>query len=122
MNPQSVTALLLAGASWHLTPDGWGPVKIGMSRDQVSHALHAKLSGEALDDPDSCIEMEAAGYPDVYFMFEDKKLARVSLVEPSKVTTPRGIGSALARTRSAAPMASRSRPSPIITRAYRPNI
>jgi hypothetical protein len=91
MNPQSVTALLLAGASWHLTPDGWGPVKIGMSRDQVSHALHAKLSGEALDDPDSCIEMDAAGYPDVYFMFEDKKLARVSLVEPSKVTTPRGI-------------------------------
>ena len=89
----SLTALLLLGASWHLTPDGWGPVRIGMSRAQVERAIGAKLEGEPLEDEQSCIEMAPVG-PDtgVWFMFEDFKLSRISVGDPSKVTTPRGIG------------------------------
>lgn len=95
----ALLALLLAAASpastgvWHLTVDGWGPVRIGMSRAQVERALDARLEGEALDDEESCIEMKPAG-PDggVWFMFEAFKLTRVSITDPSRVTTPRGIG------------------------------
>lgn len=89
----SLTALLLLGASWHLTPDGWGPVRIGMSRAQVERSIGAKLEGEPLEDEQSCIEMAPVG-PDtgVWFMFEDFKLSRISVGDPSKVTTPRGIG------------------------------
>lgn len=85
-------AILLAAAGWPLTVDGYGPARIGMTQAQVSKALHAKLTGDALDDEDACVEKQAAGFPNVLFMFEDKKLTRVSLWEKSKVTTPRGIG------------------------------
>jgi len=89
----SFTALLLLGSSWHLTPDGWGPVRIGMSRAQVEKAIGTKLEGEPLEDEQSCIEMAPVG-PDtgMWFMFEDYKLSRISVGNPSKVTTPRGIG------------------------------
>jgi hypothetical protein len=80
-------------AEWHLTVDGWGPVRIGMSRAQVEGALQEKLEGEPLEDEESCIEMVAKGPGDgVLFMFEEYRLTRVSIFEPSKVTTPRGIG------------------------------
>ena len=79
--------------SYHLTVDGWGPVRIGMSRAQVERALHLKLEGEALDDKESCIEMKPAGRDNgIWFMFEGFKLTRISITEPSHVTTPRGIG------------------------------
>jgi hypothetical protein len=84
--------LLMAAASWPLTVDGYGPARIGMSQAAVAKALHVKLSGEAIEDENVCVEKEAAGFPGVLFMFEDGKLARVSLWEGSKVTTPRGIG------------------------------
>ena len=96
---KTLTALLLAALAsasppdWHLTVDGWGPVRIGMDRAEVERALKQKLQGEALDDEESCIEMKPVG-PDrgVWFMFEEYKLSRISLTEPSGSTTPRGIG------------------------------
>ena len=93
-----LTALLLAAAAptlgrWPLTVDGWGPVKIGMSRAQVEKALHITLKGEPLDDEASCIELVPRG-PDreLWFLFESYKLRRISIGAPSKVVTPRGIG------------------------------
>ena len=78
---------------WRLTPDGYGPVRIGMTRAQVSAALSIRLEGEAIDDANACIEMGAAqGYPDLFFMFENGRLSRISLGERSRVTTLRGIG------------------------------
>ena len=76
-----------------LTPDGWGPVRIGMSRAEVEKALSVELEGEPLEDEYSCIEMVAKG-PDrgVWFMFEEYRLARISIGSPSRMTTPRGIG------------------------------
>lgn len=78
---------------WKLTPSGWGPVRIGMNRDQVSKALHAGLEGDAFDNEGSCIEL----FPDnealkgTYFMFLDGKLSRISVAEPGKIVTPSGI-------------------------------
>jgi hypothetical protein len=82
-----------AAPEWHLTVEGWGPVRIGMNRADVERALNLKLEGEPLDDEESCIEMKPAG-PDrgIWFMFEGFKLTRISVGEPSSVTTPRGIG------------------------------
>ena len=92
-----ISALLLATAAPaasppNITPDGWGPVRIGMSRAQVEKALGTKLEGEALDDEYSCIDMVPAGSDQgMWFMFEEFKLSRISVGDPSKVKTPRGI-------------------------------
>ncbi|MEO7635778.1 MAG: hypothetical protein ABIS38_09065 [Sphingomicrobium sp.] len=89
------TLLLLAAAAqadWVLTVDGLGPVKIGMTRAQVARELHAQLRGEAIESVDQCVEQGTRGLPGVTFMFEDKKLGRISIHKPSRITTPRGIG------------------------------
>ena len=86
-------AAAAAPASWPLTVDGWGPVKIGMSRSQVERALHVRLKGEAIEDEKACVEMVPAGRDrGLWFMFEDYRLSRISVGQPSKVKTPRGIG------------------------------
>lgn len=93
------TALLLAtaaaapAANWHLTPAGLGPVRIGMSRDEVARVLDVELRGEALDNEGSCIELfpSGAALKGTYFMFLDGKLSRISIAEPGQITTPRGI-------------------------------
>ena len=79
--------------AWRLTPDGYGPARIGMTRAQVSAVLSIRLEGEAIDDANACIEMGAAqGYRGIYFMFEEGRLSRISATAPSRATTPRGIG------------------------------
>src|SRR6266542_336592 len=75
MWPRALTPLLLIAAApapsqpWNLTPDGLGPVRIGMSRAQVEKALHVKLEGEPLDDEQSCIEMVPAGADQVHHAY-----------------------------------------------------
>ena len=77
----------------YLTPDGWGPVGIGMSRAEVEAVMGTPLEGEAINDEYSCIEMTPADSDlGVWFMFEEHKLSRITIAEPSKVRTPRGIG------------------------------
>jgi hypothetical protein len=88
-------ALLAAAAAlpaWPLTPDGWGPVKIGMSRPSVERVLHVRLEGEPIEDEKSCVELVPAG-PDqgLWFMFQDYRLTRISIGAPSKVAA-RGLG------------------------------
>lgn len=80
--------------SWKLAPTGWGPVRIGMSRTQLSKAIHLDLEGDAFDNEGSCIELYAAdnALPGLIFMLIDGKLTRITVTEPSKVLTPRGIG------------------------------
>ncbi|HYC94868.1 MAG TPA: hypothetical protein VEB39_04135 [Sphingomicrobium sp.] len=103
----AATALLLTAAvpvpsraerpapsyDWKLTPAGWGPVRIGMSREQVTKALQVELQGDAFDNQGSCIELFPASeeLKGIYFMFQDGKLSRISVVETGKITTPRGI-------------------------------
>ena len=95
-----ILALLLASApatptyDWKLTPAGWGPVRLGMNRDQVSKALKVELQGEAFDNEGSCIELygKDGALPGFFFMFLDGKLSRISIGSPSDVKTPRGMG------------------------------
>ncbi|MCL6699814.1 hypothetical protein LZ496_13615 [Sphingomonas sp. NSE70-1] len=96
-----VALLLIAAApaptptyDWKLTPTGWGPVRIGMNRDQVQKALNDRLEGDAFDNEGSCIELFPQGeaLKGSYFMFLDGKLSRISVSSPSKIVTPRGIG------------------------------
>jgi hypothetical protein len=92
-------AMLLSAAasaetpSWKLTPMGWGPARIGMTRAQVSKALKVELEGDAFDNVDSCLELFGANdsLPGLFFMFENGKLTRISAIEPSPVATPRGM-------------------------------
>lgn len=84
----------LPSYDWKLTPAGWGPVRIGMTRNQASKALNMELQGEAFDNEGSCVELYAPdnALPGMYFMFLDGKLSRISVTDPSKIATPRGIG------------------------------
>jgi hypothetical protein len=78
---------------WKLTPAGWGPARIGMTRAQVTKALKVELQGDAFDNEGTCLELYAPdnGLPGMYFMFQDGKLTRISASEPSAIATPRGI-------------------------------
>ena len=94
----AVSLLLTAAAptpayDWKLTPAGWGPVRIGMNRDQVTKALKVELQGDAFDNQGSCIELFPSGeeLKGTYFMFQDGKLSRISVVEAARIATPRGI-------------------------------
>jgi hypothetical protein len=79
--------------AWRLTPEGYGPAQIGMTPAQVSAALSTRLEGEAIEDASVCVEQTAtSGYPDLVFLFENGRLARISAVQSSRVATPRGIG------------------------------
>ena len=86
-------ALLLAAAALpHITPDGWGKVRIGMSQAEVAKVLGARLAGEPLDREEACVEKIADEFPGIWFMFQEGKLTRISIGEKSRVTTPRGTG------------------------------
>jgi len=93
----ALAALLTTAASpapsWPLTPSGWGPARIGMTRVQVSKMLHVELEGDFFANEGSCQELVAAdgSLPGLFFMFEGDKLTRITATEPSAVTTPRGM-------------------------------
>jgi hypothetical protein len=78
---------------WKLTPAGWGPVHIGMSRSQVERVLNVRLEGEALDDESNCIDLYSSDerLEGLFFMFNDGRLSRISLWDASTISTPRGI-------------------------------
>jgi len=90
---------------WKLTPAGWGPVRMGMTRAQVSKVLHVELQGNFIDNEGTCQEL--VGVDDaldgLFFMFEEGKLTRISASEPSAVRTPRGlhVGSTIEEVRKA---------------------
>jgi hypothetical protein len=93
-----IAALLAASAAtpsydWKLTPAGWGPVRMGMTRDQVSKALNVELQGDAFDNEGRCIELFPASetLKGTYFMFLDGKLSRISVTDTAKIITPSGI-------------------------------
>ncbi|HEX8402072.1 MAG TPA: hypothetical protein VF628_10240 [Allosphingosinicella sp.] len=81
-------------ARWHLTPDGLGRIRIGMTQHHVTRALGADLLVEpdAGEISENCVESRPRGWKALWLMFEDGKLTRITVREPSRLTTPRGIG------------------------------
>ena len=100
MKTAALVAVLLAATApatptynWKLTPAGWGPVRIGMTRAQTEKVLQVPLEGEALDNQGSCIELfpQSEELKGTYFMFLDGKLSRITVTSGSQIATPRGI-------------------------------
>ena len=83
---------LAAQGTLVLTPDGLGPVRIGMSQKQVIAALGGTLTGEPIENEDVCVEKDSSELEGVGFMFEGGTLTRITLAPGTDITTPRGIG------------------------------
>lgn len=78
-----------------LTPDGWGPLKIGMTIDEITRALGPDDDPEAVGGPDpaSCDQFRPANAPrGMLVMVEEGLLTSISLIDDSPVRTDRGIG------------------------------
>ena len=102
----TATAAAAQPRQWPLTPDGYGPARIGMTRNQVQDALGTALQGQPLEPGAACIELvPERGYPDMVFMFLDRRLSRIVVQGASRVATPRGIrvGATAAEVRRAYP-------------------
>ena len=79
----------------HLTADGWGPLRIGMTRAEVVAALGEDANPDAVGGPDpaSCDEFRPERAPEAMLvMIERDRLTRIALIRSSDVTTDRGYG------------------------------
>ncbi|MEM8695260.1 MAG: hypothetical protein AAGE05_04475 [Pseudomonadota bacterium] len=77
-----------------LTAEGWGPLRIGMSREEVTAAVGGKADPDAMGgpEPEFCEEYQPADTPDgLFVMIEQGTLARVTLVGDTEVRTPESI-------------------------------
>lgn len=84
-----------AAPRWTISPDGIGPLKIGMTVEQAAKAIDAQLNltdDEISDDPDVCAQIQPAGYGGLFLLFEKRRLTSVLITKPSEVKTFQGIG------------------------------
>jgi hypothetical protein len=78
-----------------LTAEGFGPLRIGMSRAEVVKALGEDDDPEAVGgpDPESCDMFRPERAPQgMLVMIEAGRLTSIALVDGSKVRTDRGLG------------------------------
>lgn len=78
-----------------LTPDGWGPLRIGMTRAEVVAAAGEDANPEAVGgpEPEVCDQWRPAGAPaGMIVMLENGRLSRITLVRGSEVETAAGLG------------------------------
>jgi hypothetical protein len=76
-----------------LTPDGWGPLRIGMSRAEVVAAAGADAQPDAVGgpDPERCDEFRPSDAPQgVLVMIESDVLTRISVSRTTDIATPAG--------------------------------
>ena len=76
-----------------ITPDGWGPLRIGMSRAEVVAAAGEDANPEAVGgpDPERCDEFRPRDAPDgVLVMLERGVLTRISVSGSADIATPAG--------------------------------
>lgn len=77
-----------------LTADGYGRLRIGMTRDEVIAAMGGYDSdeGSGLLEPELCDEFHPARAPEgLYVMIEQGVLTRITLVDTRDIGTPYGI-------------------------------
>lgn len=91
---RSATILLLcscllstsfAADTWVIHEDGVGPVKIGISRAQLSEILHEKLAEEE-SGSENCYYVTEPGHDHLSFMIIDGKVTRVDVNAPGVAT------------------------------------
>lgn len=78
-----------------LTAEGWGPLRIGMTRDEITAALGPDANPGAVGgaDPAQCDQYRPQRAPDgMLLMVEGGRLTRISLTRDSQVKTDRGLG------------------------------
>jgi hypothetical protein len=77
-----------------LTAEGWGPLKIDMTRDQITAALGPDANPNAVGGGDpECDQYRPSRAPEgMLLMVEDGRLTRISLSRNSTVKTDRGLG------------------------------
>lgn len=93
--PQPTPPSAATSTTPHLTAEGWGPLRIGMTRAEVVAALGDDANPEAVGGPDpaSCDEFRPERAPEAMLvMIERDRLTGISLIRPSDVTTDRGYG------------------------------
>ena len=76
-----------------LSPDGWGPLRIGMSRDEIVAAVGEDANPGAVGgpDPEACDQFAPTGVPaGMLLMVENDTLTRITLMRGSHVRTERG--------------------------------
>lgn len=98
-----------------LTAEGWGPLRIGMTREEVTAAVGAKADPDAMGgpEPELCEEYQPADTPEgLYVMIEEGNLARITLAGDTEVRTAEGItvGDSADQVRAAYGDAFRARP------------
>ena len=78
-----------------LTAEGFGPLRIGMSRAEVVEALGEDSEPDSVGgpEPERCDEFRPARAPEgLLVMIEDERLTSIALVDEAKVLTDRGLG------------------------------
>lgn len=76
-----------------LTPEGWGPLRIGMTRAEIDAALGPDANPESVGgpEPEVCDIYRPSRAPEsMRVMVESGKLSRIELVEASNIKTPQG--------------------------------
>lgn len=78
-----------------LTAQGWGPLKVGMTRAEITAALGPDANPNAVGgaDPEQCDQFRPARAPEgMLVMVEAGRLTRISLLRAARVKTDRGLG------------------------------
>ncbi|MBD2104287.1 hypothetical protein [Leptolyngbya sp. FACHB-261] len=84
-----------SSASTPLTADGWGPLRVGMTREEVVAALGEDANPDAVGgpDPEQCDEFRPSRAPvGMLVMIEQGRLTRISLINGSPIKTEAGFG------------------------------
>ena len=77
-----------------LTAEGWGPLKIGMTRAEITKALGPDANPQAAGgaDPEQCDQYRPARAPEgMLLMVEKGRLTRISLTRDATVKTDQGL-------------------------------
>lgn len=82
-----------AVASTAVTSQGWGPLKIGMTKDEVLVAVGDKRDPDAAGIPGDCEEYQPKNAPEfLWVMLEAGKLTRITIADMSTLKTDKGLG------------------------------
>ena len=91
--PETPAVATPAASSGALTSQGWGPLKIGMTKDEVLTAVGDQRDPDAAGIPGDCLEYQPKNAPEfLWVMIEAGKLTRITIADMSKLKTDKGLG------------------------------